>query len=347
MALRIFLDRNLPVSISAQLAGQIKYGIGCGELRPGEQLPSVRELSISEGIAHVTASHVYQALKREGLITVRPGMGTYVADIHNGVHAGRQLGELQRLVDRMVEQALAQAFTPAEISSMVTARLAGNQSRRPVIALVGMFGHATEIYARELRESLGESAPEVVGSTIERLQAGGAVELARVCDVDLILTLVHKVKELRAMLPRRHPPVRGLTFVVHRDTIARLQAIPATAQLGVISTFAEFLPTMLQGVTAHARPTKAPNCAVFSDVERVSAVLAASDVVVYASGSESVLSHIPGAVPAIEYLHMPEQSAVEALRPLLERLSLSSDRLSREHGYEPVSRSRSRKEEQA
>jgi len=192
MALRIYLDRDLPVSISAQLAGQIEYGIASGELKPGEQLPSVRELAMAEGVAHVTASHVYRTLKREGLITVRPGMGTYVADIGNGGRAGRQLGELRRLVDRMVEQALARSFSRVDISSMVTARLAASQRRRPIIALVGMFGPATEVYARDLRGWLSDSQPEVVCYTIECLRAGGTAEIARVCTADLILTVAHK-----------------------------------------------------------------------------------------------------------------------------------------------------------
>ncbi len=346
MALRIFLDRNMPVSISAQLAGQIEYGIVCGALKPGEQLPSVRELSVSEGIAHVTASHVYRALKREGLITVRPGMGTYVAEIGDRGRAGRHLGELQRLVDRMVEQALSRAFTPSEISSMVTARLAGGR-RRPVVALVGMFGHATELYARELRNMLGESELSVACYTMEHLRARGSDEPARVCEADLILTLAHKVKEVQSMLPHRHPPLRGLTFVVHRETISRLKALAGEIQLGLISTFAEFLPTMLQGVTAYVGCTKPPICAVLSDVERVNTVLASADAVVYASGSEAIVSHVPRGIPLIEYLHMPEQSAVDALRPLLERLSITSAYTAKVPGPMQTADSGSGKEELA
>jgi len=138
------------------------------------------------------------------------------------------------------------------------------------------------------------------------------------------------------MLPRRHPPLRGLTFVVHHDTVARLRAVPAGAQLGVVSTFAEFLPTMLQGVCAHVRSQKPPICAVLSDVERVNAVLAAADVVVHASGSEAVASHVHPAVPVIEYLHMPDQSAVEALRPLIDRLAIASDGMSFSSDEEPT-----------
>lgn len=319
--LRLSLDRNLPVAISAQLKGQIEYGIAAGALKPGEQLPSVRELAAAEGIAPVTVSHVYSALKREGLILVRPGMGTYVAGDGDGQRAGENLGPLQRLVDAMVGQALDRGFTAAQISHMVTARLAGPQARCPTIALVGLFGHATEVYARELARLLADLMPYVTPYTVERLRAGGEAERARVRAADLVLTLAHRVREVHTLLSPRHPPLRGLTFVVHPETIDRLRALSAGTRLGVISTFAEFLPTMLSGVTAHAPHAEPPLCAVLSDVERVGAVLARAEAVVYASGSEAVVAHISRAVPVIEYLHTPEPASVDAIRPLLARVS--------------------------
>ena len=39
------VDRDLPVPLRTQLQGLIEYGIACGELVPGELLPSVRELA--------------------------------------------------------------------------------------------------------------------------------------------------------------------------------------------------------------------------------------------------------------------------------------------------------------
>jgi len=326
MALRIFLDRDLPVSVSAQLAGQIEYGIASGALKPGEQLPSVRELAAAEGVAHVTVSHVYRALKRQGLITVRPGMGTYVAGNTTDLRAGASIHELQRLVDSMVRQAMDRAFTPAEISHMVTARLAARHRRSPVIALIGVFEHATEVYANELRMMLSDFQPEIMLFTIERLRSGMDMvdERARVCTADIILTLANRVKEVQALLPRQHAPVLGLTFVVHQNTVSRIQELPRDRRLGLISTFSEFMPTMLQGVIAYAAPEQPPLCAVLSDLERVNAVLNAAEAIIYASGSETIVPHLSPGVPAIEYLHTPEPASVGALRPLLERLATSS-----------------------
>ena len=78
--MHFYLDRSLPIPVGVQLRGQIEYGIACGEIERGGQLPSVRELSSTLGIAPATVSQVYKELLQEGLIETLAGKGTYVID---------------------------------------------------------------------------------------------------------------------------------------------------------------------------------------------------------------------------------------------------------------------------
>jgi DNA-binding transcriptional regulator YhcF (GntR family) len=320
------LDRAMPIPIGTQLRGQIEYGISLGLLRPGDRLPSVRELATAKGIAQATVSHAYSVLKREGLIQMRPGMGTFVAAVSDGVRPSGDLADLHRIVDAMAAQALACGFTPAQISHAVTARLAGGYAPRPRVALVGLFGHATEVYVRELAALLADLSPEIVPYTLERLRAGGDDERSRICAADLVLTIANRVTEVQGLLPPVHPPVHGLTFIAHPATMQRLRALPRDLLLGVVSTFGEFLPTMLQGILACVTPSRAPLCAVLSNVRQVRRVLAHADAVVYASGSEAILEILHRGKQAIEYLHTPEPSSVRAVRPLLEGLAGTGNR---------------------
>jgi DNA-binding transcriptional regulator YhcF (GntR family) len=324
MPLRIALDRDLPVPIGVQIKGQIEYGIVSGELRPGEQLPSVRELAARMEVAQVTVSHVYAALKREGLIGVRPGLGTYVAAQGDSAASVEEWADLHRLAGDMIGQALARGFSPAEINRVVAARLATGGARRPRVAIVGLFDRATDAYARDVADLLADLSPEVASCTLEELRAGAKDAYVRACAADLVLTIPNQVREVQRLLGPAHPPVQGLSFVAHPATVARLRALSGDLRLGLVSTFAEFLPTMLQGVAACARLSHAPSCTALSDAERLPVVLARADVVVYASGSEEVLARLPAGTPAIEYLHTPEPSAVEALRPLLARIGGAS-----------------------
>jgi DNA-binding transcriptional MocR family regulator len=49
-------------------------------MRPGERLPSTRELTARYGVSPVTLSRALAALAAEGLLITRPGSGTYVAE---------------------------------------------------------------------------------------------------------------------------------------------------------------------------------------------------------------------------------------------------------------------------
>jgi hypothetical protein len=272
-------------------------------------------------VAHVTASNVYSALKREGLIVVRPGRGTYVAGSGAAARRGKRKAELHRLVDAMVTRALKSGYRPAEISHMVTARLASGQARRPHIALVGVFSHATAVYARDIAALLSDLAADVVPYTIDDIRTGGDNVGARIQQADVVLTVANRVKEVQDLLGPEAPCVEGLAFVAHPETIARLRALPRALQLGVVSTFAEFLPTMVHSIMQAMSLRQPPMSAVLTDTARVGAVLAAADAIVYASGSEAVLAQVRPGILAIEYLHTPEPSSVEAVRPLLERFS--------------------------
>lgn len=331
MPLRIFLDRNLPIPISVQLKGQIEYGIVSGTLKRGERLPSVRELAQAEGLAHVTVSHVYSALKREGLISVRPGMGTYVAGSGDIWRDGDGLGDLHRLVDGLVASALDRGFTPRQIGQAVTARLVNGNgvAHHPVVALVGLFDHATSVYAGAVAALLADLSPDVASYTIEGLRADmGACERTRHADV--VLTLANRVKEVQDLLGPAHPPVRSLAFVPHPETVRRLQALPRGISLGIISTFAEFLPTMLHGIGDCIPLERAPLCAVLADEKRVGAILRSADAIIFASGSEAILGRVPRDKPALEYLHTPEPSSVYEVRRHLVRLPVIAGRMNTE-----------------
>jgi hypothetical protein len=54
-------------------------GLGCsGELQPGEQMPTLRQISEEYRVAQTTARKVIDALAREGLVEIKPRWGTFV-----------------------------------------------------------------------------------------------------------------------------------------------------------------------------------------------------------------------------------------------------------------------------
>ena len=59
----ISLDMSSDIPIYVQLRNQIVTGIGKGELKAGESLPSVRQMARDAGINNMTVNKTYQILK--------------------------------------------------------------------------------------------------------------------------------------------------------------------------------------------------------------------------------------------------------------------------------------------
>lgn len=61
-----------------QIVQQIRRQIASGQLGPGERVPSTRQIVQEWGVAMATASRALTTLRQEGLVQVRPGVGTVV-----------------------------------------------------------------------------------------------------------------------------------------------------------------------------------------------------------------------------------------------------------------------------
>ena len=76
--MRLWLNRTGEISLRDQLTTQVRLGILCRELKPGDRLPSTRELARRFGIHANTASAAYRELEQDGWLEFRHGSGVYV-----------------------------------------------------------------------------------------------------------------------------------------------------------------------------------------------------------------------------------------------------------------------------
>jgi GntR family transcriptional regulator len=104
MFLRI--EKGSAVPISRQIAEQIATLCASASLRPGERLPSVRELARELAVNQNTILRVYERLVGEGLLEMRHGQGTFVAARAKrgqlAVHRERLVDELRQIARQAV-----------------------------------------------------------------------------------------------------------------------------------------------------------------------------------------------------------------------------------------------------
>jgi GntR family transcriptional regulator len=72
------LDRTSGVATYLQLVHQVRQALRLGLLRPGDQLPTAKEVVAQLGINPNTVLKAYRELERDGLVAPRPGQGTFV-----------------------------------------------------------------------------------------------------------------------------------------------------------------------------------------------------------------------------------------------------------------------------
>jgi len=133
MFLRI--ERGSSVPISRQIAGQIRALCLSGGLRPGERLPSVRELARELAVNVNTVVRVYESLAADRLVEMRHGDGTYVLPPERRSGAASQLAEQREQYERefqaLVRRGLLLGLSATELRGMLTAAVsAAKQEQR-------------------------------------------------------------------------------------------------------------------------------------------------------------------------------------------------------------------------
>jgi len=73
------LDGRSGVAPYMQLIQQVRQALRLGLLREGDQLPTIKDVVAKVAINPNTVLKAYRELEYEGLVTARPGVGTFVA----------------------------------------------------------------------------------------------------------------------------------------------------------------------------------------------------------------------------------------------------------------------------
>lgn len=78
--MEIRIDKSSRVPIYDQIEEQIKGLIHAGQVKTGDQLPTIRELSVELSVNFNTVALAYRDLANEGVIITERGKGTFVAN---------------------------------------------------------------------------------------------------------------------------------------------------------------------------------------------------------------------------------------------------------------------------
>jgi GntR family transcriptional regulator len=113
------LDGRSGVPAYLQLVQQVRQAIRLGMLRPGDQLPTVKEVVASLTINPNTVLHAYRHLDVEGLVEGRRGVGTFVA-MNPEPLAPDELKGLRSSLERWVGRARAAGLDEENMAALLS-----------------------------------------------------------------------------------------------------------------------------------------------------------------------------------------------------------------------------------
>jgi len=98
-----------------QIMDQVRGGIALGALRPGDQLPTVRQLAVDLAINPNTVVRAYRELELGGLLESNQGTGTFIREQKFEGNQQERARQLTQMVRESVARAGAAGFTVQEL----------------------------------------------------------------------------------------------------------------------------------------------------------------------------------------------------------------------------------------
>ena len=126
----VTIDARDRTPIYAQLERGLRAAIATGRLRPGDQLPTVRQLAVDLSVNANTVARVYAELERAGVIETRRGVGSFITAATARAHPPRDHDRrLRAFVTRLLADADAAGFSADDVAAALDEHRANGRSK--------------------------------------------------------------------------------------------------------------------------------------------------------------------------------------------------------------------------
>ncbi len=121
----IQIDFESGVPIYMQLVDRIKQMVVNGQLQPGQQLPTMRQLAADLRINYNTVGRAYIILDQEGIISTQQGRGTFITSRLSEEQIQKlRMDKLRSMIGQIIHNALALGYSQQEIEHVIQEQLA-------------------------------------------------------------------------------------------------------------------------------------------------------------------------------------------------------------------------------
>ena len=113
--IKFLLDYSSGVPVYRQIIDQIIFGIASGQLKLGEQLPTVRALAVELKVNLNTVSKAYKELEIKNILETQQGTGTFINKTENVVSEKEREDKLKEICMQFSSVAFSYGFNLDEV----------------------------------------------------------------------------------------------------------------------------------------------------------------------------------------------------------------------------------------
>jgi len=239
--MRFWFARNSDVPIREQIVTQVVLGILCGDLEPGERLPSTRELARRFHLHPNTISAAYRQLQRDLWVELRRGSGAYIRERRPNAPVSSAIA-LDQLIANLLRSARELGVSLSTVHSHLRRTLASPPDH---FLLIEADEELRNIIAAEIRQAV----------TLPVTARGLAVcGMHKELEGAIAVTLPSNAEAVRHALP---PGMELITLQLRSvpTSLDKWLPAPSDALIGIASRWPGFLKsarTMLVAAGFHS-----------------------------------------------------------------------------------------------
>jgi len=314
------VNRQSAVPVHVQLQTQIRHLICTGSLKPGMQLPTVRQLAGFLRINRNTVARALADLHQDGYLESCQGRGTFVVD-RPPSREGRAARSLERLVQDAVDRARRLGFTHEELLATIAARAPQGRAARSVktrALLVECNQPELSRYREQLEEELSLHVDRLL---VEEFQARAAREPAFLDDYRAVITTFFHIHEVKKALPPNAPPAVALLSEANISSLLRLTELPEGTTIGLVCSTPKGSENLLSSIQSAGLAHLVPVLASADDPWAIDRLLEKTRTIVCSEQAvDRIRTQVPLDVEVIIAHRRLDAGGIEMLRDLLVEL---------------------------
>lgn len=241
--ININIDKNLNRSIYKQIVSQITESVENGIIKPGERLPTQRELSTELNIARGTIQKAFEKLENKGIIETIKGNGSFVSGGQDILKCDRKETAIS-LIDELIEKLGELNFTSREMRAFIDIRMLERENKHHSVRIAAIDCNPEALEIFKIQISYMKNIEFSMFILDDILKYSEPVKVFE--DYDIIITTLNHYDQVRGVLH----PLREKLFKVAvspaRDTIISIAAVPGNSRIGMIIRSTNFRNIMLR-----------------------------------------------------------------------------------------------------